>query len=105
MKKTVTFLVLSFFLTFITGCDETEVKQISKEGAIETMMNVDHLDQTHDLIITTHKIWVKNELIKTTIHRDTIPTLGVTYQEAENSDGATKTVPVKRDYEIYITVK
>ena len=30
---------------------------------------------------------------------------GLTSQEAENSDGDTKTVSLKKDYEVYITVK
>jgi len=105
MKKPITYFILSTLFVFVAGCNESEVKQISKEGAVETILNVDHLDDTHDIIVTTHKIWVKNELIKTTVHKDTIPTLGLSYQEAENSDGDKKTVPLKRDYELYITVK
>jgi hypothetical protein len=105
MKKPITYLVLSLFLFSIAGCNENEVQQISKDGAIETAMNVDHLDESHDIIITTHKVWVKNVLIKTIIYKDTIPTLGLTSQEAENSEGETKTVSLKKDYEVYITVK
>ncbi len=104
MKKPIPFLFLLIFV-FISGCDENEVQQISKEGAVETIMNVDHLDQTHDIIITTHKVWIKNQLAKTIIYKDTIPSLGLTSQEAENSDGDTKTVSLKKDYEVYITVK
>lgn len=105
MQKPIAFFIFSTLFVLMAGCNESEVKQFSKEGAVETILNVDHLDDTHDIIVTTHKIWVKNELIKTTVHKDTIPTLGLAYQEAENSDGDTKTVPLKRDYELYITVK
>jgi hypothetical protein len=105
MKKPITFFILSALFVLIAGCNDNEVKQFSKEGAVETILNVDHLDDTHDIIVTTHKIWVKNELIKTTVHKDTIPTLGLTYEPVEKSDGNMKTVPIKRDYELYITVK
>ena len=81
MKKPIPFLFLLIFV-FISGCDENEVQQISKEGAVETIMNVDHLDQTHDIIITTHKVWIKNQLAKTIIYKDTIPSLGLTAYSA-----------------------
>lgn len=105
MKKPITFVVLSALFLFFAGCNKSEVKPISKEGAVETILNVDHLDDTHDIIVTTHKIWVKNELIKTTVHKDTIPALGLTYEAVEKPEGDMKTVPIKRDYELYITVK
>jgi hypothetical protein len=105
MKKPITFLILSTLFVLISGCKDNEVKQISKEGAVETILNVDHLDDTHDIITTTHKIWVKNQLIKTTVHKDTIPALGLTYEAVEKPEGDMKTVPLKRDYELYITVK
>ena len=79
--------------------------EFSKEGAIETIMNVDHLDNLHDIIITTHNVWVKNQLIKQIVSRDTIPTLGISSQVAQNDDGDAKIVSLKKEYEIYITVK
>lgn len=105
MRKSIFLLILSALFVLITGCNDDEVKQISKEGAIETIMNVDHLDEKHDIIITTHKVWIKNQLIKTFVYKDTVPTLGNTSQVAENSDGDTKSVNLKKDYEVYITVK
>jgi len=105
MKKTVAFLLLTFMIAFLPACDENEVKQISRDGSIETIISVDHLDQKHDIIITSHKVWVKNALVKTIQYKDTIPTLGQTSQEAENSEGDTKMVSLKKDYEVYITVK
>ena len=105
MKKTIIFFSLSLLLLVFTGCEDKAVQQISKEGAIETIMNVDHLDQSHDIIVTTHKVWVKNVMVKTIIYKDTIPTLGLSSQEGENSDGDTKTISLQKDYEVYITVK
>lgn len=106
MRKSISLLMLSaLFVLIAAGCNDDEVKQISKEGAIETIMNVDHLDEKHDVIITTHKVWIKNQLIKTFVYKDTLPTLGSTSQVAENSDGDTKSVNLKKDYEVYITVK
>ena len=38
-------------------------------------------------------------------YRDTVPSLGMESTTAENSDGDTKNIVVKKDYEIFITVK
>jgi hypothetical protein len=105
MKKPNIILLLSVLILLIAGCNDSEVTQISKEGAIETVINVDHLDETHDVIITTHNVWVKNVLTKKIAYRDTIPTLGVTSQVAKNDEGDTKSVSLKKEYEVYITVK
>ncbi len=78
---------------------------VNKEGAIETAVQVEHIDSTHDLLITTHKVWAQNHEIKTLVYRDTLPSLGLTTTDAENAAGDTKTIRVKKDYEIFITVK
>ncbi len=106
MRKILVPIVLLSLAVFSSTCDDNkEVKEFSKDGAIETIMNVDHLDSLHDIIITTHNVWVKNQLIKKIVSRDTIPNLGLTSQVAENNEGNAKIVSLKKEYEIYITVK
>src|ERR1035437_914819 len=108
MSKTVFKILglISFSILVFTSCDDDDkVKEISKNGSIETVMSVDPLNDHLDIVKTSHKIWVKNVLVKNIIHTDTIPSLGVTTEEAENSDGDTKKVALKKDYEIFITVK
>jgi len=108
MNKTVFKILglISFSILVFASCDDDDkVKEISKNGSIETVMSVDHLNDHQDIVKTSHKIWVKNMLVKNIIHTDTIPSLGVTTEEAENSDGDTKKVALKKDYEIFITVK
>jgi hypothetical protein len=108
MRKPIFILLFIVLTAFISGCgNDDEVKQISKEGAIETMISVDHLDANHDILITTHNVWVKNVLTKRVVYKDTIPTLANTPQEAENGTGTTETKAaiLKKDYEVYITVK
>ena len=89
------------------GCNDEEDKlqEISKNGSIETVLSVDHLNDQFDIVKTSHKIWVKNVLVKNILHTDTIPTLGVTTENGENSEGDTSNVTIKKDYEIYITIK
>jgi len=68
-------------------------------------MNVEHLANNLDVIRTTHKIWIKNSLVKTAVHTDTIPSLGTIQEEMTISKDVTKQVSAKKDYEFYITVK
>lgn len=105
MKKTLFCVAVSVVILFIASCDNNEVKEFSKEGAIETLLAVDHLDAKRDIITTTHNIWIKNQLSKSIIRKDTIPALGMTSQTAENTEGETKNVTIAKEYEIYITVK
>ncbi|NVO02543.1 MAG: hypothetical protein HXX09_07540 [Bacteroidetes bacterium] len=100
-------LVLITTVLLLSSCnsDEDKVKEISKEGSIETVISVEHLDSIHDILLTTNKVWIKGNEYKSIVHSDTIPFLGTTSQEAENSDGATQNVYLKKDYEVYITVK
>jgi len=90
----------------LQGCgNEDETRQVNKEGAIESELTVVHLNDRQDILTTTHKIWVAGKNSQVIVHKDTIPSLGMINTEAENKDGETKTVPVKKDYEFYVTVK
>jgi hypothetical protein len=105
MKKNLILVALFLGLFLVYGCEDKEVKQISKEGSIETIMNVEHLNDKYDVIITTHQVWIKNELKKKIIYKDTIPALGNITQIVEKKDTVSKSVSYKKDFEIYITVK
>jgi hypothetical protein len=83
--------------------DETDT--VDRSGSIETAVSVQHSDSTHDIILTTHKVWVNFSEYKTVVHRDTVPALGIVTTQAENADGDTKTVKVPKDYQIFITMK
>jgi hypothetical protein len=92
----------------ITSCKEEKedlTQEINKDGAIETSVTVEHLDDNKDLLITKHIVWNHNVEFKTIYTRDTIPALGMEHTVAENADEDTKPVSVKKDYEIFITVK
>ncbi len=106
MNRRIFYLVVAGVLPFFSACDnEDKVKEISKDGAIETTINVEHIGDKLDVVKTTHKVWISNMLVKTAVHTDTIPALGVLKTETETTAGATKEIAVKKDYEFYITVK
>ena len=108
MKPFVLTIIAFALLMCLISCKEKNEDistSVNKNGAIETSVEVKHLDEQHDLLITTHRVWVKNELSKAFIYQDTVPSLGKTFAEAENSEGDTKNVLINKAYEIFITVK
>jgi hypothetical protein len=78
---------------------------VNRAGAVETAVSVQHADSTHDVLLTTHKIWVNFHEFRTVVHQDTLPALGIEHTTAENEEGDKKRVSIKKDYEIYITLK
>jgi|SRR5882757_8837712 len=99
-------LVAGLFVLASCSNDKDDVTDtVNHAGAVETDVSVQHADSTHDVLTTTHKVWVNFHEYKTVVHLDTIPALGIENTTAENSDGDTKKVSVKKDYEIFITVK
>jgi len=98
-------LSLAFFISCKGGNKEDVTDTVNRAGAVETAVSVQHADSTHDVLLTTHKVWVNFHEFRTIEYRDTIPALGIEHTTAENKDGDTKKVDVKKDYEIYITLK
>ena len=106
MKKIKTVFYFPILVLLISACGNDDiVKEISKDGAIETTIEVVHLDAGNDIINTIHNVWIKNQLVKTNVHSDTIPTLGSAIEDAENSNGETQKVVLRKDFEVFITVK
>src|ERR1700755_498874 len=81
--------------------NEDETNTVDHNGSVETAISVDHADSTHDVILTRHKVWVGNKEYATVEHRDTVPALGMISTEGESSSGDTKTLSVKKDYQIF----
>jgi hypothetical protein len=107
--KPIVLVILGAAALLLFSCGEKQnediTQNVNKNGSVETAVQVEHLDSLHDVLITTHKIWAEDHAIKTIVYRDTLPALGIEHTQAENADGETKPVQVKKDYEIFITVK
>jgi hypothetical protein len=108
MKKYITTSFILLSILCLTSCDDKNediTEQVNKNGSIETAVTVEHADSLNDILITKHNVWYKGNIIKTVAYKDTVPSLGIENTKAENEDGDTKNVTVKKDYEIFITVK
>jgi hypothetical protein len=109
-------LIFLFSSLFIVSCDseetsaadsdKVETKDITHDGSIETLLTTVHLDDSRDVLTTTHKVWKSGVLINTIMHNDTLPALGIdTNLKAADEKGEATTATGKKDYEFYITVK
>jgi hypothetical protein len=111
MKHKIIFSVtLLSAAAFFSSCGDDEKNEdltpsVNKSGSVETAVTVQHLDSLNDVLVTHHTVWVKGSTFKTIEYRDTVPSLGMEKTTAENSEGDTRDVQVKKDYEIFITVK
>jgi hypothetical protein len=109
MKKYITTSLLLAATIFVTSCGDDEekdlVNEVNKNGSIETSVSVNHIDSLHDLLVTKHIVWTNGNTSKTIVNNDTIPALGNTNTVAENEEGDTKNINVKKAYEIFITIK
>lgn len=107
--KPIVLVVLASALLMMLSCNDEKSEDltdtINKRGSIETDISVQHLDSLHDVLITKHQVWTNYNTSKFIEYRDTVPALGIENTIAENEDGDTKQVQVKKDYEIFITVK
>jgi hypothetical protein len=99
MKRNITTLALLSMFS-LTACgdgeeaaasDKVETKDINRDGAIESIVTTEPLGDTAVLLVTTHKVWRQNAIIKEIRKVDTLPSLN--------------TASEKKDYEFYITVK
>lgn len=104
---TISKLFIAAIAVVMCSCEpenEDIVKSPSKDGSIETEIKINHQEK-FDVLTTTHTVWVKNRAVKTITKVDTLPSLGLTTQVGENSEGEEKTLSVPKNYELYITVK
>ncbi len=108
-KRISIIIALLACISIFYSCKEKEnedlTPSVNKNGSVETAVTVEHLDSINDVLVTKHTVWFKGSQVKSFEYRDTVPSLGIENTTAENSDGDTKNVQVKKDYEIFITVK
>jgi hypothetical protein len=100
--------LLAAVLALAASCNDDKHDQtntVDRSGSIETSVSVRHADSTHDVILTTHKVWTNFKEYATYIHRDTVPALGLMATAGENANGDTTTVHLQKDYQIFITMK
>ena len=110
MSKIIKITLFSFLVAAtLYSCEDEKNEDltatVNKNGAIETAVTVEHFDSLQDILVTHHTVWHKGIAYKEVVYRDTIPSLGQEQKIAENADGDEKKDDIKKDYEIFITIK
>lgn len=94
--------------TTLPSCKDNEekdlVNEVNKNGSIATSVSVAHLDSTHDILTTKHIVWANGVSAKEIESLDTIPSLGYTTAQDEESENS-KPIQIQKAYEIFITIK
>jgi len=103
MKKIV---ILALLTLSILACSKKEppVSTLKKDKAIEISYETQRLGDTAVLLLTHQNVYVKGQLIRSQIKRDTLPALGDTIQTLE-VDGEEQTKRLPKEYEFFVTVK
>jgi hypothetical protein len=105
MKK----ILIPISCAFLFSCgnsaeNEDLVKEVNKNGSIETVINVAH-EGDFDILKTTHKVWVNGAVDKTIETSDTLKTLPMEMKTTVDENENEQEVLARKDYELYITVK
>lgn len=103
MKK----LALFILVLSLAACQEQnddKVKTVDKSGSVETKVHITHLNDSVDVMKTENIFWVKFKDVKRVVRLDTIPSLGLSKEQGENSAGEDTTLMIKKNYQIFITV-
>lgn len=85
--------------------NKDQVKEVDKTGSVEMKVHITHLNAASDVMRTEKIFWVKGRQVKSVVDLDTVPALGNVQEVAENSAGEDTTVSIKKNYQIFITVK
>ncbi|WP_367865074.1 hypothetical protein [Pedobacter sp. WC2423] len=103
MKK----LVIAILALSFVACkqeNDDKVKEVDKNGSVETKVHISHLNDSLDVMKTENIFWVKHKNVKEVTRLDTIPALGFSTEQGENSAGQDTTLKVKKNYQLFITV-
>ncbi len=103
MKKIIFVSVISLLLFSCSSDEQDEdvVNNVPKDGAVESTIKVEHLNDSLDILVTDYKIWKNGNTIKSGQLNDTIPSLG--FKEVYDENNNKKTVKI--DYDVFISVK
>lgn len=89
----------------VSSCSkEPSVAKLKKDKTIEVTFETQRLGDTSVVLLTHQNVYIKGNLIKSVLKRDTLPALGDSIQTVEE-DGNEKQVRLPKEYEFFVTVK
>jgi hypothetical protein len=99
-------ILLFIAIIAVSACSDKEpaVVNLKKDKAIEVTFQTQKLGDTAVLLLTYQNVYLKGNLVKTMVKRDTLPSPGDSIQNVEVDDNE-KTVRLPKEYEFFVTVK
>jgi hypothetical protein len=104
-KELLPAIIIGLLLSACEQKNDDKVQAVDKNGSVEVKVAISHLNPDQDVMRTEKVFWVKGAAVKSIVNLDTVPALGSTREVAENSEGEDTTVSIKKNYQIFITVK
>jgi hypothetical protein len=104
-KNLLSVIVVALLFSACEQKNDDKVKAVDKTGSVEMKVAINHLNEDQDVMRTEKVFWVKGAAVRSIVNLDTVPALGSTREVAENADGEDTTVSIKKNYQIFITVK
>jgi len=102
--KNFTFILFIVFAMSSCSSKEPVVANLKKDKAIEITFETRKLGDSAVLLLTYQNVYLRGNLIKTIVKKDTLPSPGDSIQTVE-VDGNEKTVRLPKEYEFFVTVK
>lgn len=102
--RTLFLMLCVLFLVSACSSKEPAVATLKKDKTIDVTFETQKLGDTCVLLLTHQNVYVRGNLVKTVIKRDTLPALGDSIQTVEE-DGNEKQVRLPKEYEFFVTVK
>lgn len=85
--------------------DDAKTAELNKDGTVEVIFNTRHLNDSFDILTTTKNVYKQGNMVKAIVTNDTLPSLGKSTAEGTNDDGETKSVDMKKEYNMFVTIK
>jgi hypothetical protein len=101
-------LIVLLTLLFFAACSDKEpaVAGLKKDKTVEVTFETQRLGDTAVLLLTHQNVYIKGNLVKAQIKRDTLPALGDSIQNiTEDGDENEKVARLPKEYEFFVTVK
>jgi len=105
LRKIFPVFAIALLFSACSKPNDDQVKEVDKNGSVEMKVHITHLNAESDVMRTEKIFWVKGQQVKSIVNLDTVPALGDVREVAENSAGEDTTVSIKKNYQIFITVK
>jgi hypothetical protein len=108
MKRSIILAVIGCYAScaVLSACNQSEdkVQTVEKDGAVEVSLKVGK-GPRFDTLMLSYKVFKDGLLRKENVVVDSLPSLGTTVEDGEDKDGNEASLPIPKNYNLFVTVK